>query len=560
MSSSHRLVVVGGVAGGMSCAARARRLDETADIIVLEAGPVVSFANCGLPYFVSGEIADESSLLLQTPESLRASLNLDVRVNHTVLGIDTAAKTVSVAGPGGTSQISYDSLVLSPGSAPIALGVPGEESPRVRRLHTVEDARAMRDAVEHGVRRAVVIGAGFIGLEAAEALAHRGIEVHIVHRGSHILSPFEPELAWWLEREAERLGIALHPDVRVTEIESGERHDTVRLSHGSPIEADLIVHAIGGHGNVALAEAAGIDTEDNAIVVDAHGRTSAPRVWAVGDAVLKIDATGSRRPVPLAGPANREGRLVADAIFRPESARPLPNVAATAIIRFGELTAAMTGANSARLAELGIAFETLHAHPNQHAGYFPGASAVRLTVHFDPNSGELFGAQAVGTEGVDKRIDVIATAMRGGLKIDDLIDLDLAYAPPYGSAKDPVNLVGYAGQNVLTGHLRLWHARDWVDETADALVLDVRRPDEWNTVRVSDAVLIPHTELRDRLDEVCELAAGRKVRVFCQSGVRSAIAHRILVAAGLDSASLSGGMLTIRASGVPVIVGEGGNP
>lgn len=551
MSEARRLVIVGGVAAGMSCAARARRLDEQASIIVLEAGPDVSFANCGLPYFVSGEITDEAALLVQTPESLRASLNLDARPNSRAVAIDTAERTVTVDGPSGQYQLDYDDLVLAPGAQALPLGFSADN---VHTLHTVDDARELR-AASVSARTAVVLGAGFIGLEAAEALVHLDISTTVVSRGAHVLSPLDPESAWWVQRELERLGV----DLRLSQVAVAARDGSVLLDDGSRVPADLIVNAIGGRPNVTLAEQAGIECADGAIVIDEHGRTNVANVWAAGDATVSVlAATGGRRPVPLAGPANRAGRLVADAIFRPERARPLASLASTSVIRVGGLTAALTGANRATLTAAGIAHETLHAHPNQHAGYFPGASALHLLVHFDATDGTIFGAQAVGADGADKRIDVIATAMRGGLRIDDLIDLDLAYAPPYGSAKDPVNMLGYAGENVLSGQLKLWQARDWQREAeSEVLFLDVRRLDEWQAMHVDGVLQIPHTELRARIDEVREAAAGRPIRVYCQSGVRSSIAHRILAAAGLESASCSGGMLTIQSSGVPVV--RGGN-
>ncbi|MFM6974698.1 MAG: FAD-dependent oxidoreductase [Agromyces sp.] len=558
MSESTRLVVVGGVAGGMSCAARARRLDESAEIIVLEAGPYVSFANCGLPYFVSGEITKESALLVQTPESLKASLNLDVRPNNRVTAIDPNTKTVTVASAEGEYTLGYDALVLSPGTDAFRPPLPGLDSPRVHTLRTVDDARTLHALVAGGARRAVVLGAGFIGLEAAEGLNHQGLRTSLVELAAHVLPPLESEMAWWVERELERIGIDLHVGVGAERIEHLADHDVVHLADGTTIDADLIVLSVGVRPATAFVEAAGVATERGSIVVDAHGRTNLPGIWAVGDATMSVDAaTGATRPVWLAGPANREGRLIADDIFRPGTARPLAAAGSTAIVRAGGLTAALTGANRSSLDAAGLAYETLHAHPNQHAGYFPGAKAVHLMVHFNPTDGTLYGAQAVGDDGVDKRIDVIATAMRGGLKVDDLIDLDLAYAPQYGSAKDPINMLGYAGENVLNGTLKLWHASDWDREAAGALLLDVRRRDEWEKVHVEGSLQIPHTELRARLDEVRDAAAGRPVRVFCQSGVRSAIAHRILTAAGFDSASLSGGMLTIRSSGVPVVTQEG---
>lgn len=542
----------------MSCAARARRLDEQASIIVLETGPYVSFANCGLPYFVSGEITKESALLVQTPESLKASLNLDVRVNQGVTGIDPVVKTVTVTGPEGEYQLGYDALVLSPGADAMRPPLPGIDSPRIHTLRTVDDARTLHQLVTGGAKRAVVLGAGFIGLEAAEALNHQGLQTSLVELAPHVLPPLETEMAWWVERELERLGVDLHVGVGAERIEHLDSHDVVHLADGTAIEADLIVLSVGVRPHTAFAESAGIATDRGAIIVDEHGRTNVPDIWAVGDATMSVDAaTGIRRPVALAGPANREGRLIADDIFRPGTARPLAAAGSTAIVRAGELTAAMTGANRASLDQAGLNYTTLHAHPNQHAGYFPGASAVHIMMHFSPIDGTIYGAQAVGAEGVDKRIDVVATAMRGGLKINDLIDLDLSYSPPYGSAKDPVNFLGYAGENVLNGMLKLWFASDWHATSAEALILDVRRLDEWQAIHAENAMHIPHTELRARIDEVREAAAGRPVRVFCQSGVRSAIAHRILTAAGFDSASLSGGMLTMKSSGVPLITSKG---
>lgn len=544
-----RIVIVGGVAGGMSCAARARRLDESAEIIVLERGAHVSFANCGLPYFVGGEIDDERSLLVQTPASLRAALALDVRPGHEVIAVDAEARTVTVRTAEGMSLLSYDALVLSPGASAFVPPIPGVESPRVRTLRTVEDAVALRDRVRAGARRAVVLGAGFIGIEAAEALAAQGLEVTVVELAPQPLPPVEPELAWLVSEELRALGVDLRVGVAASAIVPGADADSVVLADGTEVPADLIVVSVGVRPDTATFERAGIACERGAIIVDDHGRTNLPGVWAVGDATLSVDAvTGARRPVALAGPANRAGRLVADDIIRPETARAIPRPVGTAIVRVGSLTAALTGANRMALDAAGADYRTLHLHANQHAGYFPGASQIHLVVHVDAESGRLLGAQAVGAEGVDKRIDVLATAIRAGMAVDELIDLDLAYSPPYGQAKDAINLTGMVGENVRGGTLALWYAEE-LDSVLDrALVLDVRREDEWLTGHVRDALHVPHTELRDRIDEVREAAAGRPVRVMCASGVRSAIAHRVLTQAGMDSASLSGGILTLRAT------------
>ena len=544
-----RLVVVGGVAGGMSAAARARRLDESAEIVVLERGDYVSFANCGLPYFVGGEITQESSLLVQTPASLAAALNLDVRVRHDVVGLDPTEKTVTVSVGGETETISYDALVLSPGAAAIRPPLPGLDSARVLTLRTVGDAVAMREAVLDGATNAVVLGAGFIGIEAAEALALRGIATTLVELAPHVLPPLETEMARMATEELRRLGIDVHACVAASEVVPGELSDTVVLADGTRLDADIIVLSVGVRPDTKVFEAAGVTCERGAMCIDEHGRTNLPDVYAVGDAVISVDAvTGVRRPVALAGPANRAGRLVADAIFRPETARSIPTPLGTAVVRIGELTAAMTGANRASLDAAGISYHTIHLHPNNHAGYFPGASTIDLLVHFRAGDGLLLGAQAVGHDGVEKRIDVLATAIRGGFGVSDLIDLDLAYAPPYGSAKDPVNMAGMAGENVLNGTMKLWYADDLDAVMADQLVLDVRSQAEYASGHVPGSLLVPHTQVRDRLDEIRTAAAGRPLAVMCAAGVRSYLAHRILGQEGLDSSMLSGGMRTLRAT------------
>ena len=557
-----RIVVVGGVAGGMSCAARARRLDEDAQIVVLEAGEHVSFANCGLPYYVGGEIDDQQRLLVQTPASLRASLNLDVRTRSEVIGLDTARHSVSVRSAGATTQLTYDALILAPGAVALRPPIDGLDSPRVRTLRTVDDAIDLQAIVSGGARHGVVLGAGFIGLEAAEALARQGLDVTVVELAEHVLPPLETETAHYVTAELRRLGVTVRAGIGATRIEHNEDRDTVVLTDGTRLPADVVVASLGVRPDTEVFEAAGISCERGAIVVDEHGRTSIPDVWAVGDAVVSIDAvTGARRPVALAGPANRAGRQVADDIIRPTGARAIPAAVGTAIVRVGELTAAITGANRKSLDDAGIDYQTLHLHPNQHAGYFPGAVPVHLVVHMAASDGRLLGAQAVGSDGVDKRIDVLATAIRAGLRVPDLIDLDLAYSPPYGQAKDAINLVGMVGANLLDGTLRLWYAQDRDEVAETALILDVRSPAEFSTGHLPGALNIAHTQLRERLDEVRAAAAGRPVRVLCASGVRSAIAHRILAQSGFDSASLSGGMSSLRSvlgdAASDVLVGGG---
>ena len=544
-----RIVVIGGVAGGMSAAARARRLDEDAEIIVFERGDHPSFANCGLPYYVSGEIVDREDLLVQTPQSLREALDIDVRIRHEVVAVDPRARTVLVRSDDGDETVAYDALILSPGAKAVRPPLPGLDSPRVQTLRTVGDAVTLRERIDRGARRAVVLGAGFIGLEAAEGLRMQGLAVDVVELAPHVLPPLEREIAWHVATELRALGITVHEGVGATAIEPGDGEDLVVLGDGTTIPADAVVLSVGVTPDTEVFAAAGVECERGAIVVDEHGRTSVENVWAVGDAVLSTDrVTGLRRPVPLAGPANRAGRLVADHILTPDTARRIPHPLGTAVVRVGSLTAALTGANRAALEAAGIDYRTVHLHPDDHAGYFPGAEQIHMLVHVRAADGLILGAQAVGRAGVDKRIDVLATAIANRMTGPDLIDLDLAYAPPFGSAKDPVNLAGMIIENVLRGDVELWYADQWAEP--GHLLLDVRSRAEFDEDHLPGALLVPHIEVRERLDEIREAAAGRPIRVYCASGKRSHLAYRILRAAGLQAANLSGGLLTLR-SAVP---------
>ncbi len=541
-----RIVIVGGVAGGMSAAARARRLDESAEIIVLEKGPYVSFANCGLPYHVGGEITRPADLLLHTPETLRATLDLDVRVLHEVTAIDAAAHTVTVLTPDGVDTLAYDALVLSPGARAFTPPIPGIDSPVVSHLRTVDDAVALAERAGTA-RTAIVLGAGFIGIEAAEALRGRGLDVTIVELAPRVLPPLSPELSRLVEAELITHGIHVRTGVSATAIAPAETGVTMTLSDDGTLPADIVVAAIGVRPDSALATAAGLEVDDRgAIVVDSGQRTSDPAIWAVGDATAVHHAiTGETGPIPLAGPANRQGRRAADTILgRAREAKP---VLGTAIVRVFSLTAAMTGASPAQLTRAGIEHEVVHIHPGSHAGYFPGAQSIHLVASFSPE-GRLLGAQAVGRDGVDKRMDVLATALRAGMTADDLAELELAYAPPFGSAKDPVNMLGFIMQNILDGTLRLWHGSDLPWARENALILDVRSPAEYARGHLPDSLNVPHTEVRARLDEIRAAAAGRPVRVHCASGFRSYLAHRILDQAGFDSANLSGGLITLASS------------
>lgn len=531
----------------MSAAARLRRRDEGAEIIVLERSTYVSFANCGLPYYVGGEIEDPAKLLLHTPQTLKAALNLDVRINSEVSAIDPIAHAVEVTNTetGEAYELTYDHLILSPGGFAARPPIDGLDSPRVHTLRTVDDALALREA---SGTRAVVLGAGFIGIEAAEALAHRGFETHLVEYAEHVLPPLEVEMATLVTQELRALGVRVHAGVAAQSIVHGDDRDSVTLTDGTELSADVIVLSAGVRPDTALAEVAGIETRGGYILVDDRGRTSADDVYAVGDATVGRDHD---RPVALAGPANRGGRLVADAIADADTgeatARPIPRPQGTVIVRIGGLTAAMTGENRQALDAAGTRYFTVHTHANQHAGYFPGAQPVHILMHVGTD-GQILGAQAVGADGVDRRIDVIATAMRAGLKAPDLIDLDLAYAPPYGQAKDPVNQTGMVAHNVMTGELILT-GPDAL--TGDMPVLDVRTMGEYAAGHMPNSLNIPHTQLRDRLDEVRawvdESVGERPFVVMCAAGVRSWIGYRIVRAAGFNVTMLSGGIQTLRA-------------
>ncbi|WP_217615255.1 FAD-dependent oxidoreductase [Cellulomonas sp. GbtcB1] len=546
----RRLVIVGGVAGGMSAAARARRLDERAEIVVLEQSEHVSFANCGLPYGLSGEIEQRADLLLHTPESLHAALALDVRTGSRVTAVDRAARTVHVATATGGYELGYDALLLAPGAVAVRPPVDGLDHPAVHALRTVPDLDALTARIAAlpvgGPRRAVVVGAGFIGLEAVEALVARGLEVALVELADHVLPPLDPELAPLLADELRAHGVGLHLGVSATAITgTADGAALVSLSDGTRLPAEVVVVNVGVRPASDLARDAGLDLgARGAIRVDADQRTSDPSIWAVGDAVEVVQAvTGDRGPVPLAGPANRQGRRAADAMLGRRTTPQAP-VLGTAIVRVFGLTAAVTGASRSTLRRAGLAHETVRVHAGHHAGYFPGAEQVHVVASFAPD-GRLLGAQAVGREGVDKRIDVLATALRAGMGADDLAELELAYAPPYGSAKDPVNMLGFVAQNALDGTMPQWQPDDADDVLAGSLVLDVRTRAEHDRGHLDGALHIPHTELRDRLHEVRAAAGGRPVAVHCASGVRSHIATRVLLRAGFDARNLSGGWISL---------------
>ena len=537
-----RIVIVGGVAGGMSAATRMRRLDESAEIIVLEKSGYVSYANCGLPYFVGGVIEKESDLLLQTPESLHIRFRLDVRVKSEALNIDSAGKSVVVKNleTGAEYQLQYDKLVLSPGASPIVPNIPGAD--RAFTLRTVEDVELIAGAVAIKPKSAVVIGGGFIGVEIAENLRHKGIATAIIEATAQVLAPLDPEMVSFVHAELLKQGVALHLSNGVSEIGP----DSVTLADGSKIPADLVIMAIGVRPDTSLAKGAGLTIGTRGgIEVNEHHQTSNPDIYAIGDAAQKTDALdGGATLVPLANLANRHGRVVADHIAGVKT-RTVAAIG-TAIVKVFDLTIATTGWNEKRLSAAGMKFLTIHTHPNSHAGYYPDAKQMSIKLLIEPNTGRILGSQAVGTDGVDKRIDVIATAIRAGLTAPELADLELAYAPPFSSAKDPVNMLGYISENVLSG---LVSTVDWskleAELAAGAVLIDVRSASEFANGTIPGAINISVDELRDRKSEI---PTGKLLIVHCQVGQRGHTAALLLTELGFTVKNLDGGYRTWRNS------------
>ncbi|MDG2496609.1 MAG: FAD-dependent oxidoreductase [Aquiluna sp.] len=533
-----KVLIIGGVAGGMSAATRLRRLKEDAEIIVFEQGPNVSYANCGLPYHIGEVIQEEQDLLLQTPESLNARFNLDVRVNSRVLSIDPSAKTINVGDlQGGTEyEESYDQLVLSTGAKPRMVPIPGLERAHV--LKDVGDAVAIKKLVdEKKIKSAAIIGAGFIGVELAENLQHRGIETTIVEFRDTILPQFDPEVIEPMQKVLVDHGIKLALSAETSEV----LPDTLVLKDGRVIPADLVVAAIGVVADHKLAVDAGLEIGSaGGIKVDDQMRTSDPNIYAVGDAAEKTSAlTGEPQMIWLANLANRHGRLVADVIAGEKvSARPSIG---TGIIGAYGLAASLTGLTEGLAIRMGIAHSIIHLHPSSHAGYYPGAHPISIKVLFSPETKKILGAQAIGFDGVDKRIDVIATAIYAGLEIQDLMNLELAYAPAFGSAKDAINQTGYVGDNVLSGKTETvqWHELEALQADSHVLV-DVRSASENETGAIPGSVLIPVDSLRQHLAQL----EGRNVIVHCAVGQRGHTAVQLLKGHGISAKNLDGGYTT----------------
>lgn len=556
---SKTVVIVGGVAGGMSAATRLRRLDPAARIIVLERSTYVSYANCGLPYHMGGVISDREALILQTPEGLHARFDLDVRVGTEVTSIDAAAKTVTALhlASGEPTTINYDVLVLSPGASTIVPPIPGVE--RAMPLRTVEDMDALIGRMAQAPRHVTVIGGGFIGVEVAENVRHQDIPVTLVEAASQVLAPFDPEMVKTVQDVMVRNGIDLRLSVQATGITEAAGTDTesaaavaseamayaVTLSDGTSIPTDLVVLAIGVRPDTALARAAGLEIgARGGIRTDEFNRTSDPAVYALGDAAEKVDALdGSAALVPLANIANRQGRIVADHIAG-LTPRVVP-AQVTAIVKVFNLAVASTGWNEKRLIAAGRKYTAIHTHPGSHAGYYPGQELMALKLLVDPDTQQILGAQGVGGEGVDKRIDVIATAMRGGLTAPELMDLELAYAPPFSSAKDPVNMLGYIADNIASGETRIVQWSDVAALQAEgATLVDVRTKYEHSRGSIPGALHIPIDDLRERHGEI---PAG-KVVVFCAVGHRGHTAAMLLRRLGHDVYNLDGGVKTWGAS------------
>lgn len=544
---SHKIVIVGGVAGGASAAARARRLSEDAEIIVFERDSFISFANCGLPYHIGGEIEDRSALLVQTPESMKARFNLDIRIKTEVTGIDAAAKTVTVKrlDSGETYTESYDDLVLSPGATPIIPPTPGFDLASVFTLRNIPDMdRIIQKINLDAPRSAVVIGGGYIGIEMAEALIHRGIETTMVELANQIMPPMDPEMAVPLHQEMRRSGVKLMLSDAVEQVVEGEESLTLEMRSGKSLEADLVILAIGVRPENTLAKLAGLALgEKGGIQVDSQMRTSVANIYAVGDAIeVKDFVTGIAAQIPLAGPANRQGRIAADNIFgRPSEYK---DTLGTGICKVFDLAAASTGASEKLLKFKGIAFEKVYVHAADHAGYYPGATQINLKLLFDPKTGKILGAQAVGKKGVDKRIDVLATAIRGGMTVWDLEEFELCYAPPFGSAKDIINQAGFVASNVLRGDHEICHSDGLSSLDDDIMLIDVRNPTEVGTLgTIDEAHNIPVNNLRENLER---LPKDKTLVVFCAVGLRGYVAYRLLKQHGFKVKNLSGGYTTYQ--------------
>lgn len=556
----RKVLIVGGVAGGATAAARLRRLDEEARIIMFEKGDYISFANCGLPYHIGDVIRDKDVLTLQTPESFSRRYNVDVRIKSEVTGINRRDRMVTVRdlASGKTYDESYDVLILSPGAEPVVPPIEGARLDAVFTLRTIPDTFRIKEYIQRNrPRRAAVVGAGYIGMEMAENLHNLGLDVSVIELTDHVIQPLDPDMAAEVHHHIMSMGVSLHLGKAVAAIRpSGDGYE-LALSSGESLPADMVILAVGVRPESRLASEAGLETGNRGcIVTNNRMQTSDPNIYAVGDAVEVMDfVTGEKVFVPLASPANKQGRIAADNICGIDST--YSGAQGTAILKAFDMTVAVTGSNERTLKGLGIDYEKSYTYSPSHADYYPGADYMTIKLLFDRKTGVILGAQIVGRQGVDKRIDVLATAIRAGMKVQDLAELELAYAPPFGSAKDPVNIAGYVASNIQNGSMRVFH---WHDvsriDPASSILLDVRTKKEFERGTLKDAINIPLDSLRDRIDE---LDRNKPVYVFCQVGQRGYIASRILMQNGFSQVcNLSGGYRLYRMVSSPPSLREAG--
>ncbi|MDF2154509.1 FAD-dependent oxidoreductase [Vibrio sp. CAU 1672] len=561
-----KIVIIGGVAGGASAAARARRLSEDAEIIMFERGPFVSFANCGLPYHIGGDIKERSKLLLQTPESFLARFNVDVRVMNEVVSIDRQEKTVIVKNliDGSQYSESYDFLLLSPGAGPVVPPIPGIDNPLTHSLRNIPDMDHIIKTIQmNKPEHATVVGGGFIGLEMMEAFHQLGIKTTLIEMADQVMTPVDREMAGFAHAEIReqgidlRLGVALESveyvaNEHVASFESGESEDhqhlqgelNLKLNNGESLTTDILIMAIGVRPETKLAQEAGLQLgELGGIYTNEQMQTSDPFIYAVGDAVEEKDfVTGKATLVPLAGPANRQGRMAADNMLgRNETYQ---GTQGTAICKIFDLAVASTGKNEKQLKRDGVEYEKVYVHTASHASYYPGAEIVSFKMLFDPKTGKIFGAQAVGKDGVDKRIDVMAVAQRAGMTVEQLQHLELTYAPPYGSAKDVINQAAFVASNIIKGDATPIHFDEIDHLTEDQLLVDVRNPSELETVGYLEGALnIPVDQLRQRMHE---LPKDKEIVIYCQVGLRGNVAYRQLVNNGYKARNMLGGYRTYK--------------
>ncbi|MEZ5378497.1 MAG: FAD-dependent oxidoreductase [Acidimicrobiales bacterium] len=553
MSEPKKVIIVGGVAGGASVAARARRLSEDAHIIVLERGSFVSYANCGLPFHISGEIERREDLLVQTPEGLKNRFGLDVRTQTEALSIDREHRTVEIKDliSGEVYTESYDDLVLAPGAGAVSPPIPGIDRPGNFALRWIPDMDAVinwNNTIKP--KHATVVGAGFIGLEMVEQLTSLGMSVTVIEAAPQVMGAIDEDMAFWVQRQLEDHGIDVRVDTTVVAFEEpAEGEDaaasTLVLSNGDRVPTDLVMLSLGVKPEVALARDCGLDVGDlGGIRVNQHMRTNDPHIWAVGDAIeVRNPVTQDWSLIPLAGPANRQGRVAADNVMgRPSRYR---GTWGTAIVRVFDLTIAATGLSERLLRRAGIAFETVHVHPLSHVGYYPGAKMLDMKLVFSAEDGTIYGAQVVGDESAARRLDVLATAIQGGLSVDDVAQLELCYAPAYGAPKDPVNLLAMAARNIVNDDVEIahWYEVDHLDD--DTVLLDVRSASERATSSIPGSIHIPLDELRDRIDE---LVPHKRIIIHCFSGQRSYFAYRMLRLRGFDVRNLTGGIRSWQAA------------